>query len=159
MEKKNVRIVALGKGTVVSFSGYGVQPELEAWAKLQAYASPKNEMEKIGRTRRVFGFNNPNPSLGSSEYGYEFWYLLRPGEEVQGEENIKEFSGGRYAVLRCQVEGDPEVIPGGWSTLAAWQEENGYRRGTHQLLEEMIEWNQIDQGRFTLDLYLPLAEE
>jgi DNA gyrase inhibitor GyrI len=159
MESVNVRIVILEAATVISFSGYGVQPEYEAWAKLQAYASPRNEMKEIGQTRRVFGFNNPNPSPGSPEYGYEFWYLLRPGEEAQSAENAKKFSGGRYAVLRCQVDGNPEVIPSGWKTLVTWQEEHGHSRGSHQWLEEMIEWKQMNRGRFTLDLYLPLAEE
>jgi AraC family transcriptional regulator len=107
-------------------------------------------------THRIFGFNNPDPSPGSPNYGYEFWIVIGPEVEAEGEVKIKEIPGGLYAVTRCEVRGDAyEIIPGTWKRLAEWCEDSKYRCAFHQWLEEHI---MGDTSVFDLDLYLPIAE-
>ncbi len=155
---ETIRIVTLEASKVGSFYGYGTEPEGLAWGKLEAFARPRGLMEKIGKSRRIFGFNNPNPNPGSPEYGYELWLVLEPGEEYEDVEELKNFPGGRYAVMGCAVQGDPGIIPASWKYLVVWMEENGHQAGSHQWLEEFVECKEMGQGRFTLDLYLPLAD-
>lgn len=159
MSDEEVRIVTLAPMRVASFHGFGSSPEYEALGKLLAWGEPRGLLSGE-RQARVFGFNNPEPSPGSPNYGYEFW--LEVGPEVPGEEGaeIKEFSGGQYAVLRCHAEADGSNIGAGWQQLVIWQEASRYRY-PRQLpcLEQHLGPLTVTPTAFTLDLYLPIAEE
>lgn len=88
--------------------------------KVQGY------MNKPGE-QRIFGFNNPDPTPGSPNYGYKFW--ITAGPEVQAKEGftVKEFAGGLYAVTRCPVHDAGPDIPTMWKKLVAWREGSKYR--------------------------------
>ena len=43
---------------------------------------------------RFFGFNNPNPSPGSPNYGYEQWLTVGPEVQAEGGIVIKEIPPG-----------------------------------------------------------------
>ena len=125
--------------------------------KLIAWAKPRGLWEKPERHRR-FGFNNPSPSAGSPNYGYEVWIAVGPEVEPEGEMRIVHFEGGLYAVARCAVPtGSYEVIGETWKRLVTWREEGKYRHGTHQWLEEHLPLNPPGTA-FVLDLYLPIVE-
>jgi AraC family transcriptional regulator len=158
MSDLEVRIVKLEPLRVASFHGFGASPETEAGNKLLAWAKPKGLLDDPAQ-HRVFGFNNPDPSPGSPNYGYELWIAV--GSEVSPEDGvkIKEFAGGLYAVTRCEVKDDPyDVIPVTWQRLVAWCEDSKYRMAHHQWLEEHLDVAHAWPGAFTLDLYLPIAE-
>lgn len=158
MNALNVRIVELEPVRVASFHAYGQEPEIAAWDKLVAWAGPKGLLDDP-EGHQVYGFNNPSPSPGSPNYGYEFWISVGP--EVGAEEpvEIKQFPGGLYAVARCQVGGKPyETIPAGWKQLVLWREDSAYKPGDHQWLEEPILLEQFPEGEWDLDLYLPIEE-
>ena len=111
---------------------------------------------------RIFGFNNPYPSPGSPNYGWESWITI--GSDVKLEEgiDIKNFGGGLYAVTRCDVKNNPyDIIPATWKQLVAWCEGSS-KYGIHtanQELEEHIAPFPLEvSDNFTLDLYLPLKE-
>jgi hypothetical protein len=106
MNEFKVRLVKLEPLRVASVHGFGQSPEDEAWQKLMAWAKPKGYLDDKEH-HRIFGFNNPNPSPGSPNYGYEFWMVVGPEVQPEGEVEIKEFPGGLYAVARCDVQGDP----------------------------------------------------
>ena len=107
---------------------------------------------------RLFGFNNPNPSAGSPNYGYEAWIVVDPGTEPEGDMKVLHFDGGLYAVTRCVVpKGQFDVIGTTWKRLVAWREDSRYKCGTHQWLEESLSLS-ISGPEFVLDLYLPIAE-
>ena len=56
---------------------------------------------------------------------------------------ILSFTGGLYAVLRLPApfQDDPYLsIPNGWQQLTAWLEASDYQMGTHQWLEEQIQY-------------------
>lgn len=156
MNDLNVRIVTLPPLTVVSVYGFGPSPEFEAWEKLETWARPLGLRDDPAR-HRIFGFNNPNPSPGSPNYGYELWIEIDPGMETAGDVKRIDFAGGTYAVARCEVpEGDYEVIGRTWQQLVVWREESGVPAGSHQWLEETVPVTQPGIAMI-LDLYLPIA--
>ncbi len=163
MSESQVRIVKLEPIHVASLHGFGKEPENQAWEKLTAWAKPKGYLDDL-QTHRIFGFNNPNPSPGSPNYGYEFWMVVGKDEKPEGEAEIKDFAGGLYAVTRCNVKDDPgREIPEAWQKLAHWRENSQYSMGSHQWLEEHVSPEQGEgmvtpAGLFELDLYLPIVE-
>jgi len=141
---------------VASVLGFGASPEDQAWQRLTAWAQPRGFLDNPEQ-HRIFGFNNPDPSPGSPNYGYEFWIAIGPDIERGGEVSIKEFSGGLYAVARCSGIGN---IGERWHQLATWCENSRYSFGHHQWLEEHLGTVETPQGEdeMVLDLYLPITE-
>ena len=99
MNTLDVKIVHLDPMRVASVLGFGPSPEAAALKKLAAWAGPRGLLAEPGRPR-IFGFNNPNPSPGSPNYGYEFWLVVGPEVEATAEAPVLEFEGGLYAVAR-----------------------------------------------------------
>jgi len=157
MSDLSVRIVTLEPMRVASAHAYSASPEGEAWDALIAWAQSKGLLEDPA-AHRIFGFNNPNPSPGTPNYGYEFWIEVGPEVEGEGEIAIKEFAGGRYAVTRCDNLSQIGQI---WQKLAAWSQDSPYSHGTHQWLEEHIAPAPSvpqPESELVLDLYVPIAE-
>ena len=159
MSELEVRIVKLEPLRVASFHAFGATPEHDAIRKLIAWAQPKGMPDDTTR-QRIFGFNNPNPSPGSPNYGYEQWMTVGPEAKGDGDVTIKTVPGGLYAVTRCQVRTDAgDAIPATWQRLVAWCEDSKYRMARHQWLEEHLAPVPVTvTEEFTLDLYLPIAE-
>jgi DNA gyrase inhibitor GyrI len=151
MDTVDIRILRLPRLRVASALGFGSQPEIIAWEKILAFVAAKNLMQ-AAPPPRFFGFNNPDPSAGSPNYGYEQWVTI--GAEVQAEDEItlKDFPGGLYAVLCCPGIPNPDI----WRKLIVWRETSPYRMGNHQWLEELL--SPPGSGEFLFDLYLPVAE-
>ena len=153
-----VQIVQLEPLHVASALGFGTSPEAEAWKKLLEWARKKGLLTNKPKAR-FFGFNNPSPSHGSPNYGYEQWMTVEP--DVQGDEaiTIKDFPGGRYAVTRCQLHN----IETTWKALVAWSEASPYRwtHNHHQWLEEAITPpldSIVGKEDAQMDLYLPILD-
>lgn len=161
MSELEVRIVDLEPMRVASVYGFGESPEEQAWDKLMAWAGPKGLLDNP-ETHRIFGFNNPNPSPGSPNYGYEFWIIVGPDVEPDDVARIQDFDGGLYAVTRCEVGGgDPgEIIPATWKRLVEWLGKSKYKHAKHQWLEEHLvpAGAPINEAGLVLDLYAPIAE-
>lgn len=160
MDELEVRIVRLEPMRVASATGFGESPEPSAWSKILSWAESEGLFSDLEAVR-FFGFNNPNPSPGTKKYGYEQWMTVGPDVEPEGEVQIKEFSGGLYAVTKCS---GISVIGTTWSHLAAWLEDSRYRIGSHQSLEECLTTltsieeleNSLDE--IVMDLHLPITE-
>lgn len=153
MKKSDVQIVTLPSMRLVSFYGFGPSPEPKAhdgaieWLK-------KNNLFKEG-AYRSFGFNNPNPSAGSPNYGYEVW--IAPTDGLPDEHGAKEieFAGGLYAVAYCP---SLEVIGDTWQKLVAWRDSSEYQHAAHQWLEEEREHWLSPKPTSHFDLYLPIKK-
>jgi DNA gyrase inhibitor GyrI len=157
MADLDVRIVTLSPLRVASFHGFGTGPEEIALAKLQGWAEPRGFLD-APQEHRIFGFNNPDPSPGSANYGYEFWIVVGPDVQSDDEATVKEFGGGLYAVTRCDVKNPWQDIPGTWTKLVAWCENSPYRMAHHQWLEEHIVLSTTRPAlEFVLDLHLPIV--
>jgi AraC family transcriptional regulator len=156
MSESKVRIVELPPLRVASAQAYGPSPEEGAWEKLTAWAKPKGLLDDR-EAHRIFGFNNPDPSPGSPNYGYEFWIVVSPEVEPEGEIKIVDFPGGRYAVTRCETRGDMEKIGEGWRRLVVWREKSAHGPAYHQWLEEFMGYTDEAEKELVLDLYMPIA--
>lgn len=166
MSEADVRIVELENFRVASALGFGTIPEVEAWQKLLRWAGSKGLLEKLGQ-RRFFGFNNPDPSAGSPNYGYEQWMTISADVEEDDEIKIKEFPGGLYAVKSCQGIGN--IFPT-WQKLVVWCEESNFDFGSGQALEELLnpelfvhpdgtfDSPENAAGELRFDLYLSISE-
>jgi len=160
MSELSVRIVRLEHLRVATAHGFGSSPEELAWTKLLTWAQTQGLLEEIA-AHRFFGFNHPDPSPGSPNYGYEQWMTVEATMQAGEEVEIKDFSGGLYAVTRCKGVPNPEI----WQNLVAWQENSRYTFAHHQWLEECLTPQLFipgnpppDLDQLEFDLYLPIVE-
>jgi AraC family transcriptional regulator len=157
MNDIEVRIVTLPPMRVMCVNGFGEGPEGMAFDQMRAWAASHDQ---LGKPHRIFGYNNPDPSPGSPNYGYDVWITV--DEALQGDEEARiiDFPGGLYAVTRIEVNEPGKEIPAAWQKLVKWMESSKYRHGRHQWLEEHI--GTLDKAGnalpFTLDLHLPITE-
>lgn len=153
MSEIEVRIVRLEPLRVASAYAFGEQPELQAWEKILTWAKSQG-IEDL-TAHRFFGFNNPSPSPGSPNYGYEQWMTV--GQDVVPGEGIefKDFPGGLYAVARSE---GIQNITQDWRNLALWREESKYQEAHHQWLEECFTPQAERIEDYVFDLYIPIAE-
>ena len=153
MDEFKVNIVELPALRVAAALGFGEGPEGLSQQKLIDWARALGLMED-GQEHRFFGFNNPSPTPGSANYGYEMWMTVGPQVQGSGEVSIKEFPGGLYAVTRVV---NVENTPGAWTRLVGWLENSPYRAGRHQWLEEHIQFLGLHYTEYVIDLYLPVV--
>ena len=160
MNELDVRVVRLEPIRIASALGFGESPEPIAWKKLLTWAETNGLLANLDAVR-FFGFNNPSPSPGSPNYGYEQWITVGPDVTAGGDVEIKEFAGGLYAVTRCR---NINEIMQTWKNLAAWLENSSYKMGRHQWLEECLtkpsspELEEIPLEDLVMDLYCPVLE-
>lgn len=157
MNNLNVRIINLPPMRVACINGFGDSPEGMAFDKMKSWAAAHKLLEK---PYRLFGYNNPDPSAGSPNYGYDVWITVDGAVQADGEARIIDFAGGLYAVTHVEVDNPGADIPAAWQQLVKWMEASKYHHGHHQWLEEPL--GPLDgmggEQPFTLDLYLPIAE-
>jgi len=155
MNKLDVRMVRLDDMRVASVRVVSESPEAEALGKLLAWAESRGLLAGTERNP-VYGFNNPNPSPGEKEYGYEFWIKVDRDAEPEGDIVVKDFAGGLYAVTTCRLTGDPQGnVMEVWQHLLNWVRESPYDwRRTHEL--ERLRDPYAAELDAVLDLYLPV---
>lgn len=158
-----VEIVQLEPMTVASIQAISKTPEDDAWKKLVTFAEPRGLLKDL-KKNPIFGFNNPNPSAGKEEYGYEFWIRIDPDMKLEEGVAKKEFSGGLYAVTRCNLTKESTSAflhehgqLESWANLMKWFESSGYKKGKHVCLEKSVNPNKPDED-LLLDLYLPIEK-
>jgi AraC family transcriptional regulator len=157
MSEIDVHIVNLPPMRVACLNGFGEGPEGLAFDKMKAWAQAHN---LLGKPHRLFGYNNPDPSPGSPNYGYDVWITVDESVQADDEAHIIKFPGGLYAVTRMEVNNASDDIPATWQKLVKWMEGSKYRHGRHQWLEEHIGplGEMGGEQSFTLDLHLPIME-
>ena len=163
MKEFEVKIERLKPMRVASARAISETPESDAWEKMRAWAEPKGLLEDL-KKHPVYGFNNPNPSPGRKEYGYEFWIRVEPDVEPEGEIKIEEFEGGLYAVTTCKLKDEleseffqKEGYLESWKKLVDWVDSSKYQQGKHQCLEKAHDPN-ASAEELILDLYCPIEE-
>lgn len=155
MSTLDVRIVKLEPMTVASAYGFGSSPEAMAHEKMNAFLKAHGMLDGYGTKHRHFGFNNPSPSVGSPNYGYEIWVEVDAGTEPQDDIRITHFHGGLYAVTRFENLNNIGRV---WGELVKWRETSKYREATHQWLENLINPLETDITKYVFELYLPISE-
>jgi effector-binding domain-containing protein len=166
MNSSGVKIIQLEPMRVATALGFGTTPEILAWNKIIEYAKSNNYLGNL-KSHRFFGFNNPSPSPGSPNYGYEQWITVGPEAQAGHDVTILDFAGGTYAVARCE---GIENIGVAWHNLVAWQEDSQYLKPPNyfQCLEEVLnpavfitpdgQFNDSEDAyqQVVFDLYLPV---
>ena len=155
MNDLDIKIVTLPPLTGATFYGFGESPESIAHNKASSWMDKHGLRES--KDFRQFGFNNPNPSEGSPNYGYEIWIIPDNGLPTDSDAKVIEFEGGLYAVAHCP---SLDVIGQIWQKLVAWRDTSKYTRGSHQWLEELIQpWETgKTEADFAFYLYLPIKK-
>ncbi len=153
MPDLEVEFVDLEPMHVVAATGYGADPEYQAWDAIQEFARDR-QIELWDSTHRFFGFNNPDPEPASSEYGYEQWMTVPAGVDAEPPLEIKDTDGGRYAALAIH---GLDSIGEAWQYLADWCASQGYETDqTREVcLEELL--TPIDEAPSEWDMRLYLA--
>jgi effector-binding domain-containing protein len=153
MSEIEVRIVQLDPMRVISAYGFGTEPENIAWEKIKAFAE-NHDLKLDADSVTTYGFNNPNPSKGSPNYGYEIWLPVTENIEPEGDLRIVNFNGGLYAVTTFK---GLENIGSVWGKLVKWAEGSKYKRAHHQWLEELFTY-EVPPEEYVFNIYLPISE-
>lgn len=155
MNDIEIRIEELEPMLMASAYGFSASPEIMALEKMKAFAESKGLITDGEITFRHFGFNNPSPSPGSPNYGYEVWITVTPEIEPEGDIRLIHFPGGLYAVTQIVGVSNIGEI---WRKLVEWRENSHYRKAYHQWLEELINPLESDFEKYIFKLYLPIVE-
>ncbi|MEW5872336.1 MAG: GyrI-like domain-containing protein [Chloroflexota bacterium] len=155
MSNLDIRIETLPPMRLISAYGFGPSPEMVAADKMAAFLKAKGLLEGYGSAIPHYGFNNPNPSHGSPNYGYEIWALLPPEVEPEGDLRLVAFNGGLYAVTCFE---NLENIGRVWGELVQWRESSPYLEASHQWLEHLLNPLEPDPAKYVFELYLPVKE-
>jgi len=155
MSKLDVRIETLPPMRVISAYGFGPSPEAIAHEKMEAFLKAKDLLEGYGSVIPHYGFNNPNPSSGSPNYGYEIWVVVPPEVEPEGDLKVVMFGGGLYAVTRFE---NLDNIGRVWRELVNWRVNSPYREAHHQWLEHLLNPLVKDEAKMVFELYLPIKD-
>ena len=154
MKEIEVNITQLKPMRMAASLGYGKNPEVLAFKQMYEFAQ-KQELLENGQLPVTYGFNNPDPSPGSPNYGYEVWLPVSDDIDPEGEISIVDFPGGFYAVTRFQgIQKIGEI----WKQLALWQERSEYQRGNHQWLEKLLNFDEANFEALIFELYLPISQ-
>ena len=148
-----VRYVTLPDMTVASALGFGKEPEHEAAEMMNAFTA------KLGFTpgspdHPSYGFNNPNPSPGSENYGYELWCRVDPDTKAEPPVKIKQVPGARYAVTRFTGLSNIGAV---WKRFSAWFEDHHGNTPPCTIqcwLESLQTPNEPDPEKWVFDLYI-----
>jgi len=154
MSELEVKIIQMEPMRVACAHGFGESPEMLAWEQILAFAREKGiDTEQA----RFFGFNNPNPSPGSPNYGYEQWMTVGPEVEAEGDIIIKEVPSRLYAVTHFK---GISQIGEMWQQLVLWFEDSPYKKPPHwhECLEELLTGPYVPPEEYVFNLYLPIAE-
>jgi len=132
----------------------GIKPEENAFKTIRTWLQKE---KRIASKARIFGFNNPSPKEGETEYGYEVWVTIDK-EQVIDDEKIKTkmVPGGLYGVTT--VKGGVEAIFPTWQRFAKWLSESKYEMGNHQWLEEHLGFDHDFNHVGTIDLFIPIKK-
>ena len=154
MSKIEVKVVRLEPMRVASAYGFGKEPEGIAAEKMAAFAK-KHNLYGGEKKPRTFGFDNPTPSPGSPNYGYECWAEVDGTIKPDGDIRIQHFSGGLYAVTQFK---NLHNIGKVWKQIVTWREDSQYKSGQHQWLEELLTPASAPIEEYVFNLYLPIVE-
>jgi DNA gyrase inhibitor GyrI len=154
MGKIEVRIASLPGMRVASSYAFGMSPEEEAWKPIRRLAKERG-IDLTSKDSRTFGFDNPTPSPGSPEYGYEIWMPIGPDTDLSPPLIAKNFDGGSFAVSRIIGLGR---IGQGWENLIAWLEDSPleWLSERFEMMEELLNPAEPDPERWIFDLYIPI---
>ncbi len=155
-DELEVQFIHLLPMRVVSFHAVSVTPENDAWIKLREWAEPKGYFDDLDKNP-IYGFDNPSPTPGKKEYGYEFWLVVDP-DFKSDEVKIKDVPESFNVVTRCNVEDITKDIGKAWTKILEWIKKHKIKIARKYGLEKVIVPSDSGEG-FILDIYVPVDED
>ena len=149
MRELTVQIERLEPLHVAVIAVTSESPEQEAIDALLYWARPQGLLDG---TFRFFGYDNCRPDPNHS---YTTWLTVPADVEPSGMVEIRNFSGGRFAVT--DIQGVEQIAPA-WQHLLRWCQDNGCQLGDQPGLEEHLDLlsdRPLSDWRFKL--YLPIC--
>lgn len=163
IDESEVSIQKLSPTRVASVRVISRTPEIDAWQKMRSWAEPLGLLNNP-KKHPVYGFNNPNPEPGKSEYGYEFWMVTDREYKLAEGMEYKKFNGGQYAVITCNLTEELESeffkehgYLESWKKLVEWVKASKYVMTKGPCLE--LAHDPDSTGDHMLDLYQPIKEK
>jgi DNA gyrase inhibitor GyrI len=148
-----VETITLPPMRVAAVRVFAREPEKLAWITLLAWAREHRFARDFTR-HRFFGFNNPDPTPGRLEYGYEQWMTVGPAVRSSSGIQVKLFSGGRFLATRC--DGLQQIMTC-WQDLFRWcQHHPCTPEFERQYLEECLTPAATRPEEFVFQLLLPV---
>jgi AraC family transcriptional regulator len=159
MSDLKVDVVNLAPMRVMCFNGFGKSPEDQAYTKASTWMK-KNGLWEQRTKHRFFGFDNPTPSPGSPNYGYDVWVTVDESVQAGDGGRVIDFPGGLFAITQIHAGPNGEGIFDAWQSLASWVEHSQYTPefSNRQCLEESPDPFQGSPDGFTIILYEPVRE-
>jgi DNA gyrase inhibitor GyrI len=149
MGDPKVRIVQAEAMRAAVKHGEGAEPERLAVDALDAFAK-SHDLLANPSTYHLFGRNNPSPTPGKAEYGYDSMITVDPDFEADGVEFIG-IPSGTFAVVRTNLTNITKM----WYWIYEWVEKSEYEVAGHGL-EEPLSGSEADPDHFVFDLWLPI---
>ncbi len=153
MGKPIVRIVRVDPLRLAYVNATGESPEGKAHDALLSWAESKGLL-KDPSSFFLFGRNNPPPSPGKTEYGYDSGVTVEPGYEVESDMKTEDLPGGLYAVVRTNLTNITKM----WEYLYRWVQSSDYSVAGHGLEEPLTPVDESAPDTMLLDLWLPIAK-
>lgn len=153
MSEEKFKTITLQPFKAISFYGFGESPEDLAHQAANKWLEEHDLQTE--NAYRHFGFNNPNPSHGSPNYGYEIWIVPNQEFSPDPDDKVIDFEGGLYAITYCP---SLDVIGQTWQELVNWRDTNGYFHASHQWLEGLHTPWKKNRTNFEFTLYLPIKK-
>ncbi|TFH11635.1 MAG: AraC family transcriptional regulator [Candidatus Atribacteria bacterium] len=152
MVQLKVELATLPAMRVASALGFGAEPEGIAWDMIASFAQEAG-IDLVDKDNVTFGFNNPDPSPGSENYGYEIWLPVAASVVGVDPVQIKDFAGGTYATTRFTGLSNIGRV---WKELVAWVEDSPHSFGPDfcHCLEKLHNPLETDPEKYVFDLYL-----
>lgn len=155
-DELDVQFIRLLPMRVVSFHAVSETPENDAYKKLREWAEPKGYFDDLDKNP-IYGFNNPDPSPGKKEYGYEFW-LVVDSEFKSDEVTVKDIPESFNVVTRCIAENPEKDIVEAWKKILQWIKKHKIKFAGRCGIEKVIVPSHSGEG-FILDIYIPVEED
>lgn len=148
---------------VAYYCYFGKEPENHAFEVIVDWLN-KNNLNINDQKLRIFGYNNPSPSLSEQvEYGYEVCVTISDDTPINDDRiKVKFLEGGLYAVTGIKRAEDGELgdeIVNAWKRFGSWLKDSKYTYGGHQWLEEHLGFDEDANHIGGIDLYMPIAEK
>jgi DNA gyrase inhibitor GyrI/AraC-like DNA-binding protein len=148
---------------VAYYCYFGKEPEKHAFEVIADWLN-KNNLNINDQKLRIFGYNNPSPSLPEQvEYGYEVCVTISDDTPINDDRvKVKSLEGGLYAVTgikRTEYGEIGDEIVNAWKRFGSWLKDSKYTYGGHQWLEEHLGFDDDANHIGGIDLYMPIAEK
>lgn len=144
---------------VAYYCYYGKHPEDNAFAVMRDWIN-KTGLNINEKKIRIWGFDNPSPSEGQDEYGYEVCITIDEDMDVNDDKiQTKFLNGGFYAVIGVKTDENGEIgyeIMKAWKRFNNWLMDSKYIYGGHQWLEEHLGFDENLNNIGGVDLYMPI---